>query len=380
MEKHTVYLMPVQNYDEELVYKNLNWALREMGGISAVLSDLPKDSKIMLKPNLLRSADVDRAIITHPVVMGAVARIMQEAGYTDVTAGDSSGIGTAVRAMETSGMKAQLAKYGVKATDFDKGTKVDLGNNSHTQMVLCDAIVEADAVINVCKMKTHELERITGAVKNMYGAVLGLHKAEGHTRFPNPHSFAGVVVDINKYIQPKLHIMDGIVAMDGNGPASGDPIPMNVLLVSKDPVALDTVFARLVHLEPELVPTINIGHIEGLGTMKDICIMTPEGEITMDQAVALYGNPAYRVDRAKEHKVTGVLSLFRGFKLFQKKPYIIKDACVRCGICVEACPVEGKAVNFTHGKKAVPEYDYKKCIRCFCCQEMCPNKAIKVKR
>ena len=71
--------------------------------------------------------------------------------------------------------------------------------------------------------------------------------------------------------------------------------------------------------------------------------------------------------------------LAKALNIFQKKPYIEPDKCIRCGICVNSCPVPGKAVDFRNDKNNPPVYDYKKCIRCFCCQEMCPKKAIKVK-
>lgn len=104
-------------------------------------------------------------------------------------------------------------------------------------------------------MKTHALERITGAVKNSYGFVYGFHKAKGHTLYPSADSFARMLVDLNQYVKPRLYIMDGIVAMEGNGPGSGEPAPMNVMLMSQDPVALDSVFCHLIHLKPEMVPT-----------------------------------------------------------------------------------------------------------------------------
>ena len=174
--------------------------------------------------------------------------------------------------------------------------------------------------------------------------------------------------------------MDGLVALEGNGPGSGDPVPMNVLLMSTDPVALDSVFSRLVYLKPEMVPTNYHGEKMGLGTWKEeeIALLTPDGEISMAEAVKKYGNPAFNVDRTEVRK--NIWTRMAGaLNIFQKKPYIEADKCVRCGICVQSCPVPGKAVDFRKGKGKPPVYDYRKCIRCFCCQEMCPKKAIKVK-
>lgn len=81
------------------------------------------------------------------------------------------------------------------------------------------------------------------------------NKAIGHTKYPSADSFARMLIDLNQYVKPRLYIMDGITAMEGNGPGSGDPVAMNLILMSTDPVALDSVFARLVYLKPEMVPT-----------------------------------------------------------------------------------------------------------------------------
>src|SRR5699024_6080253 len=150
--------------------------------------------------------------------------------------------------------------------DFDKGIRREYPQGKQAQEFMMAAQVEeADALINLCKMKTHQLERITGAVKNMYGCIYGFYKAKGHTQYQDAHSFTRRLVDLNTYVKPRLHIMDGIVAMEGNGPGSGEPVPMNVILMSRDPVALDSVFCHLIHLDPRLVPTNDQGEKMGLG-------------------------------------------------------------------------------------------------------------------
>ena len=124
-------------------------------------------------------------------------------------------------------------------------------------------------MISLSKMKPNALERITGAVKNSYGFVYGKNKAIGHTKYPSADSFARMLIDLNQYVKPRLYIMDGITAMEGNGPGSGDPVAMNLILMSTDPVALDSVFARLVYLKPEMVPTNYHGEKMGLGNCRE---------------------------------------------------------------------------------------------------------------
>ena len=376
--KSKVVLLPCREYEEEEIYTLLKQGLNFLGSLETLI---PKDAKILLKPNLLKKAEVEKAVITHPVVVGAFARILRENGYEHIVLADSCGHGTTRAVIRGTGMDTYLEKYHIPAIDYSEGVKIAYPQGIQAkEFILPKELLEQDCVISLSKMKTHALERITGAVKNSYGFVYGFHKAKGHTQYPSADSFARMLVDLNKCVAPKLYVMDGIVAMEGNGPGSGDPVSMNVLLMSTDPVALDSVFSRLVYLKPEMVPTNYHGEKMGLGTWKEeeITLLTPDGEISMAEAVKKYGNPDFNVDRTEVRK--NIWTRMAGaLKIFQKKPYIEADKCVRCGICVQSCPVPGKAVDFRKGKEKPPVYDYRKCIRCFCCQEMCPKKAIKVK-
>lgn len=375
-------VLPCEDYEEEKIYRLLRKGMEVLGGVSAFIG---KEEKILLKPNLLKKAEVEKAVITHPAVVGAFARFLREEGYANIVLADSCGHGSTNQVIRGTGMDTCLEKYKIPAIDYTKGISVDYPEGIQAkEFVLPKELLEADCVISLCKMKTHALERITGAVKNSYGFVYGRNKAIGHTKYPSADGFARMLVDLNQYVKPRLYIMDGIVAMEGNGPGSGDPVPMKVMLLSADPVALDSVFARLVYLKPELVPTNYHGEKMGLGDWREeniqVIVADEEGirESSMEELVSQFGKPDFHVDRTQVR--TNIWTrMAKALNLFQKKPYIEEDKCVRCGICVNSCPVPGKAVDFRKGKEQPPVYDYKKCIRCFCCQEMCPKKAIKVK-
>lgn len=347
--KSKVVLLPCGEYDEEKVYTLLKQGLYLVGGVEALIL---KDAKILLKPNLLKRAEVEKAVITHPVVVGAFARILRENGYEQIVLADSCGHGTTQEVIRGTGMDTYLEKYQIPAIDYSEGIKVDYPQGIQAkEFILPKELLEQNCVISLSKMKTHALERITGAVKNSYGFVYGFHKAKGHTQYPSADSFARMLIDLNKCVAPKLYVMDGIVAMEGNGPGSGDPVQMNVMLMSTDPVALDSVFSRLVYLKPEMVPTNYHGEKMGLGTWKEeeITLLTPDGEISMSEAVKRYGNPQFNVDRTEVRK--NIWTRMAGaLNIFQKKPYIENDKCVHCGICVQSCPVPGKAVDFRKGK------------------------------
>jgi uncharacterized protein (DUF362 family)/Pyruvate/2-oxoacid:ferredoxin oxidoreductase delta subunit len=376
--KSKVILLPCDSYEDEAVYQSLKKGLELLGGLEGMIQ---KNEKILLKPNLLKKAEVERAVITHPAVVGAFGRLLREAGYEHIILADSCGNGSTSKVIKGTGMDTALERLSIPAVDYTRGVHVDYPEGIMAkEFILPEELKEADCVISICKMKTHALERVTGAVKNSYGFIYGRNKALGHTKYPSADSFARMLVDLNLCVKPRLYIMDGIAAMEGNGPGSGDPVNMNVLLMSADPVALDSVFCSLIYLKPQMVPTNYHGEKMGLGTCRpeNIELLTPDGELSFDEAVKRYGNADFNVDRRAVRNGSWE-RLAKALNIFQKKPVIDPARCVHCGICVESCPVPGGAVTFQKGKSEAPVYDYKKCIRCFCCQEMCPKKAIGVK-
>ena len=377
--RSTVVLIPIDSYDQARVDAAVREGIEKLGGLSGLIDP---EERVLLKPNLLGRAIPEKAVTTHPAVFSAVCRLLREEGYAHLSYGDSPGnpTTTPARAAEASGIEEAARRYNVPLADFVSGSVVPFpeGHVSRS-FYLCHGVQEADALINLCKMKTHALERITGAVKNLYGCVTGVNKAAGHAAHPNSEAFADMLADLHRCVKPRLHIMDGIVAMEGNGPTSGTPVAMNMLLFSTDPVALDALFAALVHLDPAEVPTCVSGAREGLGTMTlgDISVVIPDGVLTVPQAVERYGKADFHVFRGRMKKSL-VLKLVPLMPFMQHRPRVDRRKCVACGICEEACPVPGKAVHSGHGQKA--KYDYHKCIRCYCCQEMCPAKAIEVYR
>ncbi len=176
-----------------------------------------------------------------------------------------------------------------------------------------------------------------------------------------------MLTDLHRCVRPRLHIMDGIIAMEGNGPTSGTPIAMNVLLFSADPVALDTVYAALIHLDPATVPTCVRGAKGGIGVMDEglIDVLTPDGVLTVSQAREKYGNAQFDVFRGTMKK--GLLpKLMPAAAFFAAPPEGGFEEVHRLRGVSGGVPCAEKAVHSGHGKKA--KYDYKKCIRCYCCR------------
>ncbi len=375
--KSKVAVIPCKTYEEKQVYEAIEKGIAFLGGWERFLK---QDEKILLKPNLLNRAEAGKAVTTNPAVFEAVIKSLKEKGYGKLSYGDSPGHpGSVEKTAEICGLKGVAERLDVSLADFSHGKTTEYTRGRTLRKYeICQGALDADGIVNLCKMKTHQLERITGGVKNLFGCVYGLNKGKSHAKYPDAESFAQMLVDLNLLLKPRLHIMDGIVAMEGNGPASGNPVRMNVILISDDPVALDATFCRLVDLDPSSVPTIYYGAVFGLGRWKE-----EEIEILGVERFDEYVNHDFDVPREKG--TNGRWAVFDKLKVIARKPVIVKSRCIRCGACVAACPLDDKALQFqgkadAAGEKDIPVYDYRKCIRCYCCQEMCPEKAIIVKR
>lgn len=382
-KKSKVVIVACGNYKEEAVFAAVKKGVDALGGLKCFVT--PSEN-ILIKPNFLSPSEADKAIVTHPSVILGMMRLLWENGYSNVKYGDSPGHGKSENASKMIGLDIKAEQYGAVHADMSTEVLVKYPEGKVAkEFKFTKGVVEAEAVINLCKMKTHALERITGAVKNCYGFISAHNKAAGHVKYPNPSEFARYLGDIHRCIPPRLHIMDGIIAMEGNGPGSGDPVEMGVLLFSSDPVALDTVYCGLIYVDPRSVPTNVQCEMMGVGTcnwneIEIVDASNGEELISLEELQKRYGKPDFNVDRNSRMEGKSIISKLGAFMTrHARRPAIDASKCIKCGICVNHCPVEGKAVNFVNGKKNPPKYDYGKCIRCYCCQEMCPQKAIIVK-
>lgn len=366
-----VALVRCESYSPEAVEQAVALGLELLGGVERFTG--PGD-KILLKPNILVGEPPERYISPHPLVFRAIARKFQERG-ADLSFGDSPGFGNPKTNAQRGGFFDVAQELDIPLADFINAREIPFPDGRVIKKFsIAEGVAASDGVINISKMKTHALTRITGAVKNTFGCVPGVRKAEYHSVLPTAELFSKMLVDLNRLIKPRLFIMDGITAMEGNGPRNGTPRQMNVLLFSTDPVALDVTVCRMINLDPGLVETIRYGEEFGLGTASEI-------EYLGDTLGAFY-TPDFNANRslAKTTTDTSFLSTTLMRRFTAPRPTIDPAACTCCGQCVQICPAQPKALSWTEaGRDAPPVYDYAKCIRCYCCQEMCPFEAIHVK-
>ncbi len=367
MKKAQVSIIRCESYAEDETLKAVKKGIDLLGGIS--LFTKPGD-KILLKPNVLFGTNPDKGVTTHPSVFKAVGKILKDANLT-VTYGDSSGFGKSESNLKRAHLKEVGDELGFKLADFDAGRQI-----SHKdallikQFVIANGVCDCDGLISLPKFKTHGLVRFTGAVKNQFGCIPGLLKSQYHVKLPDPKDFATMLVDLNTLIKPRLYIMDGIMAMEGNGPRGGKLKPLDVLLFSNDPVALDATACRIIDLNPEIVPTSLPGEKAGLGTYHSQNIEL------LGESLESFIDHNFEVNRSSIASPSSRPLLNIVKNRINPKPVIDKTKCNLCGTCVDMCPVEPKAVDWGKDEYHPPEYDYNLCIRCYCCQEMCPEGAI----
>jgi len=363
-----VALIRCESYDSEEVKAAVKRGIDLLGGANQFVSP---GEKILLKPNWIMAVSPERCATTHPAIFGAVCEVFQEAGAV-LSYGDSPGRGTeeneTMEAARETGFLHVAEKLGIPIADFLHGRMLDTGTN---EFYIANAALDSDGIISLPKLKTQGFLKLTGAVKNQFGCIPGRRKGAYHMQLPKPADFARMLVDLDKFLKPRLYVMDGIMAMEGNGPMNGDAKKMDTILLSSDPIALDATVARLVDVNPEYCYTVTMGMQAGHGTY-------------LESEIALLGDPmeslistSFNIDRNPISNVRGRGVFSFGNDAGVPRPYIEEMSCERCGICIEMCPLSPKALDWGgEGDAEPPEYDYARCIRCFCCQEMCPHGAV----
>jgi uncharacterized protein (DUF362 family)/Pyruvate/2-oxoacid:ferredoxin oxidoreductase delta subunit len=357
--------------DEERVYRALATLLGCLGGITKFVKP---EERVLIKPNLLAGDSPDRAVTTHPSVVAGIVRMVKEAGGIPII-GDSPSVAKLESVAVPTGMTDVAARWGAALIDLSTPANVSVPEGIILRRVtVAREALDADAIISLSKLKTHGFTTFTGAVKNMFGVVPGLLKADYHLQMPEIESFSATLLDVYAAIPARLHVMDGIWAMEGpKGPRSGKPKHLGVLLASADGIALDAVATSIIGIDPQTVPTTRIGHLQakGVGSLDRVQIVgeSLEGVRVTDFDGVI--QPSGFSDKIPPF-------LFRFLRNYiSNKPTINSRVCELCMTCVRACPPQ--VIRRTGGRDRLV-IDYDKCIRCYCCLESCPHGAVDIKQ
>ncbi|MHB8124387.1 MAG: DUF362 domain-containing protein [Desulfitobacteriaceae bacterium] len=370
----TVVLKYCPDYTTE-VEAQLREGVKELGGMSAFVQP---GQRVLLKVNLLMKKRPEEAVTTHPSVVEATVRLVQEAGGIPII-GDSPGGPYTQNALQSiysrTGLLEVAQRTGAELNqDFGQTVQSFPEGLVAKSLTITNCVKEADVIITLSKLKTHGMMTFTGAVKNLFGVIPGLLKVEYHLKMPKIMDFAGLLVDIAQFIKPTLSIMDGIVGMEGNGPSAGQPRNIGALLLSTDPFALDVVAADLIGLKPEKVPTIRVARERGLTSSLE------EIDLKGD-ARSLWRIQKFIVPKTVSVNFLERVPLPKNVSRFllnrvRPRPVFYHDQCMGCSDCVNNCPP--KALVMSDQKR--PVVDLEACIRCFCCQELCPHQAVEIFR
>ncbi len=371
-----VSIRKTATYEQTVVRRSIERHLEALG----VWEELRPGMKVLLKPNLLMSRRPEEATTTHPALVAALIELLRERDITDITLADSPG-GPYSRALlgaiyRTTGMDAAAARGATLNEDTAAGERNCPEGRVCHRFDLIAPVLEADYIISLPKLKTHGMTLLSGAVKNLFGCIPGLLKAEMHNRYPELEPFAGMLLDLCQTVRPNLTIVDAVVGMEGDGPSGGTPRQIGLTLAARNPYALDLVLAALIGLRPRQVPTVRQSIERGLApdSLEGLDLI---GEPEAFRPMADFQKPASRAVDFSSHVPAPLAALARRLlgRLVAPRPRVQPDRCVGCGRCAEACPMH--TITIEHRRAVIHS---RGCIQCFCCHELCPARAIVIKK
>ncbi|MDD2365582.1 MAG: DUF362 domain-containing protein [Desulfuromonadaceae bacterium] len=361
----SVSIVRASGYDYDELKKAVCELLEPLGGINAFVSS---GEKVLLKPNMLSGKSPEKAVTTHPVLVQIVSELARDAGGR-VVIGDSPGIGGFLSVAEKCGFYEAARKSGAALAEFKDGVELK-GGGIFKSIRVARNYYEADKIINLPKLKTHEMMTLTCAVKNLFGAVIGAEKAGWHLKAGTSKSlFARLLLEIYLLKKPALNIVDAIVAMEGDGPSSGTPIKRGILIAGANAVAVDVIAARVAGIPGTLLPIereaaslgLSGAVIEEINMLGESIQNIPAMSFKLPKGMDVqFGLPPLVTRIMKSHLTS--------------YPAADHSICILCGICRDACPPV--AIKIRNSALSV---DKSRCIRCWCCRELCPHNAMGIK-
>jgi uncharacterized protein (DUF362 family) len=250
------------DYDPAAVREAIEAQFRLLGGVDRFVQ---RGARVLIKPNLIVPKPPEVPAQTHPEVIFAVAAIVKAAGAMPLV-GDSPAWSNTRGCLRALGIEERLEQLGAEIVNLDRPVRMRIEN---TPVGISRPALEADAIINVPKLKAHQQLGATFAFKNMYGCVCGLggkEKAYWHfARGKEYEPFCRMIVGIYQRLAPVLTIIDGIVGMEGQGPINGRPRQVGYLVAGSDPAACERVCCEMVGFEPRDLPLLVTADKMGVG-------------------------------------------------------------------------------------------------------------------
>ncbi|MGB9596846.1 MAG: DUF362 domain-containing protein [Candidatus Poribacteria bacterium] len=340
------------------------------GTIDEIFSAFPKEWKgksILVKPNMLNGRSPELGNTTHPNIVKAVTKWLLNTG-ANVIVGDNPGTsGTNANERCADGSGIADASLGCYRNLSQEPLSIEIKSRWTKKVVISKSILDIDYLISLPKFKTHSLTQITGAIKNSFGFLIGGDKGRIHAVTGSYKNFVEALVDIYQIRIPDLVIMDAIIGMEGNGPSSGNLRHIGKIIASDNGVAVDSVMTYMMGKNPNKIYMTKLAQQRGLGET-DISKMQIIGKL---EVIDNFKMPSTFLSQFAGRAYNN--RLIRS--IIWLKPFILKDKCKSCRVCVDNCPANAMSMEGD-----CPSINRKICIRCYCCQELCPNDAIELKR
>ncbi|MBN1923973.1 MAG: DUF362 domain-containing protein [Nanoarchaeota archaeon] len=339
--------------------RDVSRALKQVVNLKNYIS---KKDKVLLKPNLLFPANPDKNITTHPSIVKAVVKELNNIG-AEVIIADTPGGALNEKVLEKlykecgMNIKGAVLNYDVSSYDM-KNPEGFL-----KKYKLLSVLKKVDKIINLPKIKTHMLCTVSCATKNLFGLIPGGDKVSYHARFKDVNDFSKMLVELAEIIKPTLNIVDAVLGMEGQGPSNGKTKKLGLIIAGDNCFEVDYNISKIIGIDYTTIPYLNVALAKKLFN---------KNSISFSDYRTMFEKPSSSFLR----KVWNFAPAFikNIISNYWLEIPVMNNKCIKCGDCVRACPV--KAINIKD--KAV--VDYNKCIRCYCCHELCRYKAVDLKK
>jgi uncharacterized protein (DUF362 family)/NAD-dependent dihydropyrimidine dehydrogenase PreA subunit len=379
-------------------FKEIKEKIREIFNEYGRLLPSNMGVSILLKPNLNANMNALTGNTTDLRILSSVIQALYEKGYHNITIGEGTNSGYYRNNISViSRLKVdRLAKfYGVKVIDLNYSDPYEISFENGVKACVAREVVESDFFINLPKLKTHFEAGMTVCLKNLMGCLIGqTNKKKTHK------SLAENILHINEHVKPHLHIVDGIIAMEGLGPTRGTPIKTGIIIAGTDPYLIDLACAKIAGFNYRKVRTLKTAEEKGKLTAKHHAAVDAqdvkgfEKKFAPPEAgplAAFIHHPSRQkyflairntalFNYLCSTKIAGKILYATGLRqdVFIDKEMSCKglslnrQKCAQCGKCMEYCPVDIELPNGLEKKE-------NGCIHCLYCYLVCPKRAIEFK-
>ncbi len=370
MSIHVIYR--TESYDREELYGIVKKHFEAHG----IKNELSETTRVLIKPNLVTNKDAAFAVTTNPELVFAVVRYLKSIGIKNITLADCPGgsllLFSQMQEIYSDTGYSFLGEHVHMNTDFESRDVESPTGSVNKKFNIINAVADADYVINLPKLKTHNMTCITAGVKNLFGCIPGLQKPAFHAKYPSAKDFSNMLVELAQTVKPSFTLVDAVDIMEGNGPTNGKRRHLGLTFSSKDVFGLDAFITETLGIPQESVATVQASKVKNLISND----FAAQGDTNFVLSNPILLPESYRAKSGTDKLAAKINSLFRkiGDAVFESYPQMT-EKCVLCRKCILTCPKN--ALKIENGKIVV---DKKRCIGCLCCDEVCPNAAVKIRK